>query len=79
MGCPDLDGGACATTMETRGRRRILADNDRAESPGTGPVRTPPPQMNAIMRLMLRTPVLQGWFGKSTALVAFTGGKCGLL
>ncbi len=39
--------------------------------------RTPPAWMNAGMRLMLRTPLLERWIGKQVALLSFTGRRSG--
>ena len=38
---------------------------------------TPPGWLNALMRVMLRTPGLQTLVGKGTALITFTGRKSG--
>lgn len=38
---------------------------------------TPPPWFNRFMAAMLRTPGLQKWVGRSTALLTFTGRKSG--
>jgi deazaflavin-dependent oxidoreductase (nitroreductase family) len=38
---------------------------------------TPPPWLNRIMARMLRTPGLQRWVGRGTALLTFTGRRSG--
>lgn len=43
------------------------------------PTGTPPRWVNALLALMLRTPGLQRWMGRSVALFAFKGRKTGRL
>jgi deazaflavin-dependent oxidoreductase (nitroreductase family) len=38
---------------------------------------TPPAWVNSIMKLMLKTPVLERWLGRTTALITFTGRESG--
>jgi deazaflavin-dependent oxidoreductase (nitroreductase family) len=44
----------------------------------TLPTWTPPKWLNALMKLMLHTPVVQGWIGETIALITFTGRRTGM-
>jgi deazaflavin-dependent oxidoreductase (nitroreductase family) len=52
--------------------RVITRTTDRRRAPWT-----PPPWLNRLMTGMLRTPVLQRWVGRGTALLTFTGRRTG--
>jgi len=43
----------------------------------TVPTWTPPKWLNGMMKVLLRTPGLQNWIGKSIALITFTGRRSG--
>jgi deazaflavin-dependent oxidoreductase (nitroreductase family) len=43
----------------------------------TVPTRTPPRWVNGALKLVLRTPGVEGWLGRSVALITWTGRRSG--
>jgi deazaflavin-dependent oxidoreductase (nitroreductase family) len=55
----------------------MSVDDPTTERAVAVPTWTPPGWMNATVKLLLRTPGLQSWLGRSIALITWTGRRSG--